>query len=66
MRTSLDIPAELIKKAQHLGGLKNKTTTIIVSLQEFINNRKMDALRQLKGNIDLKIDLPSLRDRKSK
>ena len=61
MRTTLDIPEDLLKEAQKEAGVKTKTTTVIMSLQEFISRRKMEKLRRLRGKIDLDIDLKELR-----
>lgn len=40
MRTTLDIPEELLKEAQEALGYKSKTDVVIVSLQELIRRRK--------------------------
>ena len=66
MRTTLDLPEELLAEAQDLLGFKSKTDTIIVSLQELIRRRRIEELKKLSGALDLKIDLPSSRRRSSK
>jgi Arc/MetJ family transcription regulator len=36
MRTTLDIPGELIEEARRVLGFKSKTDTVVVSLRELI------------------------------
>jgi hypothetical protein len=66
MRTTLDIPEDLLKEAQDLLGYKSKTDTIIMSLTELIRRKKIEELKGLAGTIDLKIDIPSSRRRTRK
>jgi len=63
MRTTLDIPEELIKEAQELTGFKSKTDIVILSLQELIRQRRIDELKGLAGKVDLRIDLKKQRKR---
>lgn len=63
MRTTLDIPEELIEEARKLLGFKSKTDTIVLSLQEMIRKRRIDKLKSLAGQIDLNIDLTKSRRR---
>jgi hypothetical protein len=61
MRTTLDLPEDLLKEAMQLSNARTKTGTVILSLQELINKRKIERLRELKGKLDLDIDLDDLR-----
>lgn len=61
MRTTLDIPEDLLAEAMRLAKTRSKTSTIILSLQELINQRKIDRLRAMRGKISLDIDLDALR-----
>ena len=61
MRTTLDLPEDLLKEAMQLSNVRTKTGTVILSLQELINKRKIERLRELKGKLDLDIDLDDLR-----
>ena len=63
MRTTLDIPSELIEEAQKLLGFNSKTDTVIVSLRELIRRRRIDELKTLMGAVQLDIDLPKARRR---
>ena len=63
MRTTLDLPEEVVEEARKLLGFKSKTDTVIVSLRELIRRRRIEELKSLAGKIDLKIDLPKSRRR---
>ncbi len=63
MRTTLDIPEELIEEARRVFRFKSKTDTVIASLREVIRRKRIDDLRDLFGKIDLEIDIPSSRRR---
>lgn len=63
MRTTLDIPAELIDEAQRLLGVASKTDTVVLSLQEVIRRRRITELKSLLGSVQLDIDLPASRRR---
>lgn len=63
MRTTMDIPSELIEEAQRLLGFKSKTDTVIVSLRNLIRRRRIEELKTLMGAVQLDIDLPKSRRR---
>lgn len=63
MRTTLDIPEELIEEAMKLTGAKTKSQLIKDALEEQINRIKRKKLLAFKGKIDLGLDLDSLRGR---
>ena len=63
MRTTLDIPLELIEEARKILGFKSKTDTVILSLRELIRRRRIEELKQLAGQVRLEIDIPSSRRR---
>jgi Arc/MetJ family transcription regulator len=63
MRTTLDIPEELLTEAQRLLQFKSKTDTIIFSLQELIRRKRIEELKAMAGSINLDIDLERSRRR---
>jgi Arc/MetJ family transcription regulator len=63
MRTTLDIPEELIEEARRLLGFKSKTDTIVVSLRELVRRRRIEELKALLGQIELDVDIPASRRR---
>jgi len=64
MRTTLDIPKELMDEAMKETGAKTKSQLVKNALQAEIDRAKRKRLITLKGKIDLDIDLDTLRDRK--
>ena len=64
MRTTLDLPAELIEKAMKISHQKTKTAVIISALEDFVRKDKISGLKKYKGKVDLDIDLNTLRDRR--
>ena len=63
MRTTLDIPGELIEEARRLLGFKSKTDTVVLSLRELIRRRRIDELKTVLGSVQLDIDIPRSRRR---
>jgi len=63
MRTTLDLPEELINEAMKATHIRTKTRVIIIALEELIRKSKISEIKQYKGKIDLDIDLDSIRGR---
>ena len=63
MRTTLDLPQDLLEEAMKVTHLETKTKVIITALEELIRKTKIAELRQFKGKIDLDIDLNTIRGR---
>lgn len=63
MRTTLDLPEELVEEARLALGFKSKTDTVIVSLQELIRRRRIEELKRIMGSVRLEIDIGRSRRR---
>ncbi|MFQ5651247.1 MAG: type II toxin-antitoxin system VapB family antitoxin [bacterium] len=63
MRTTIDIPEELINEAMRITKSSTKTELIKNALYDIIQKNKIQALKNYKGKIDLDIDLNSVRNR---
>ena len=63
MRTTIDIPEDLIKEAMRVTKSSTKTDVIKKALRDIIQKHKIKSLRKYKGKIDLNIDLDKLRKR---
>lgn len=63
MRTTLDLPENLLNEAMKLTHTKTKTTVIVKALEELVRKTKIAELKKYKGKIDLDIDLDVIRDR---
>jgi Arc/MetJ family transcription regulator len=64
MRTTLDVPEELLDKARRAAGLRTKRETVISALEELVKKAKREQLRHLAGKMNLRIDLARSRRRK--
>lgn len=64
MRTTLDLPAPLLKEAMKLSHQKTKTAVITAALEDFVRKNRIQALKKFKGRVDLDVDLSTLRDRR--
>lgn len=65
MRTTLDLPVELVEEARAALGFKSKTDTVVLALRELVRQRRLDDLKALLGRVQLEIDLPASRRRPS-
>jgi len=63
MRTTLDLPQDLVTKAMNLSHSNSKTSTITLALKELIRKCEISELKNYRGKIDLDIDLNTLRKR---
>lgn len=63
MRTTLDLPENLLKEAMKVSHIETKTRVITLALQELIRKSKISKLKNYKGKIDLDIDLDKMRKR---
>ncbi len=64
MRTTLNLPEELLTEAMRTTHIKTKTKVIITALEELIRKYTISGLKKYKGKIDLDIDMDSIRNRK--
>jgi hypothetical protein len=61
MRTTLDLPVELIDEARSKLGFTSKTDTVVYALREVIRRGKLEELRGLFGSVKFEIDPLALR-----
>ena len=57
MRTTLDLPENLIKEAMNLTHAKTKTALIIRAIEDLVRKQKIEGLKDFKGKVDLDIVL---------
>ena len=63
MRTTLDLPEDLLREAMRTAHINTKTKVIITALEGLIRKSKISELKQYKGKIDVDIDLDTVRGR---
>ncbi len=66
MRTTLDVPEDLLNEARSLLQFKSKTDTVIYSLRELIRRKRIEELKEMAGSVQLDIDLDRSRRRPRK
>jgi Arc/MetJ family transcription regulator len=63
MRTTIDIPEDLIDEAMKITKSPTKTDLIKTALRNIIQRDKIIAIKKYKGKINLEIELDALRQR---
>lgn len=63
MRTTLDLPEDLVEQARTALGFKSKTDTVIFALREVVRRHRLDELKALMGRIHFEFDSTELRRR---
>jgi len=63
MRTTLDLPEDLLLEAMNLSHVKTKTDVIKMALENLIRKEKIKNLKKYFGKVDLEIDLDKIRNR---
>ncbi len=63
MRTTLDLPENLLKEAMKVAHTDTKTAVIVKALEDLVRKSKIADIKKYKGKIDLNIELDELRDR---
>jgi len=63
MRTTLDLPDELLQEAMVISRTKTKTDVIKMALENLIKKEKIKELKKYYGKINLEIHLDELRQR---
>ncbi len=63
MRTTLDLPQDLVGEALRITHSRTKTMAIKIALQNLIRQDKIKGLKDYRGKIKLVIDMNALRHR---
>jgi Arc/MetJ family transcription regulator len=63
MRTTLDLPEDLLDEARAGLGFKSKTDTIIMALRELVRRQRLEKLKALMGHVNQDVDVPNSRRR---
>lgn len=64
MRTTLDLPEDLLAEAMQAVNAETKTAVIVLALEELVRKSRIAGIKKYKGKVDLDIDLDHLRDRR--
>ena len=63
MRTTLDLPVDLVDEARTALGFKSKTDTVVLALREVVRRSRLDELKALMSRVELDVDIPRSRRR---
>lgn len=63
MRTTLDLPENLLNEAMKVTHTNTKTGVIVKALEELVRKSKIYDIKKYKGKINLDMDLNKIRDR---
>jgi Arc/MetJ family transcription regulator len=63
MRTTLDIPEDLLTEAMQATQTRTKTMAVVLGLKELIQHHRIEKLRALRGKMDFCIDINASRKR---
>jgi Arc/MetJ family transcription regulator len=63
MRTTLDLPEELVDEAREATGLATKTDVIVFALREVVRRKRLEQLKDMFGTTTVDIDIARSRRR---
>ena len=63
MRTTLDLPDDLVDDAREVLGFKSKTDTVVYALREVVRRGRIEGLKALFGKVHIDLDLDKVRGR---
>ena len=64
MRTTLDLPEDLVERARRAAGTRTKRETVIQGLKGILHDRACARLLALRGKVDFPIEARDLRSRR--
>lgn len=64
MRTTVDIPEELLEEARRASNARTKREVVLAGLEELIRKSRHEELRRLAGRVTLRVDISRSRRRK--
>ena len=63
MRTTLNLPDDLVREAMEITKSPTKTSLITTALEDLVRRRKMTDIKEYFGRVDLDVDLDAIRKR---
>jgi hypothetical protein len=61
MRTTLDLPVNLVDHARAALGFRSKTDTVVFALREVVRRGRLDDLKALMGHVSFEFDPAEIR-----
>ena len=66
MRTTLDLPENLVDEARAAVGFKSKTDTVVYALREVVRRSRVEDLKSMFGKVRIDLDIAKSRRRPSR
>jgi len=63
MRTTLNLPDDLVREAMEITKSPTKTSLITTALEDLVRRRKMTDIKEYFGRVDLDVNLDVIRKR---
>jgi hypothetical protein len=63
MRTTLDLPENLVDEARAAVGFKSKTDTVVYALKEVVRRSRVEDLKSMFGKVRIDLDIAKSRRR---
>lgn len=63
MRSTLELPDDLIETARAALGFKSKTDTVVFALREVVRRSRLEELKALMGKVTFEFDPSALREK---
>ena len=63
MRTTLDLPENLVDEARAAVGFKSKTDTVVYALREVVRRSRVEDLKSMFGKVRVDLDISKSRRR---
>jgi Arc/MetJ family transcription regulator len=63
MRTTLNLPVELVEQARRSLGFTSKTDTVVFALREVVRRGRIDDLKALMGKVNFEFDPVAAREK---
>ena len=63
MRTTLDLPENLVDEARAAVGFKSKTDTVVYALKEVVRRSRVEDLKAMFGTVRIDLDISKSRRR---
>jgi hypothetical protein len=56
MKTTLNLPDDLVKKTMKISGSRTKTAAIVIAMEEYIRREKLAEIIRMEGKLDFTDD----------
>ena len=62
MRTTVDLPEDLLRSVQELTGAKTRKDALIIALEDYRRRRRLERLLEAAGTLEFELDARAIRE----